>query len=79
MPDVLDVPDEPNEKYTTNVGVRRKSGDFSTLQHTSNDSKRLQPASTGSRYTGEYLDIRSPINWQGNCFVFTVVRSHGKA
>jgi hypothetical protein len=78
MPDELDVPDEPNEKYAMNVGVQRKSGDFSTLQTTSNDFKRLQPASTGSRYTGEYLDIRSPINWQGNCFVFTVVRSHGK-
>lgn len=34
MPDVLDVPDEPNEKYTMDVGVRRKSGDFSTLQTT---------------------------------------------
>jgi hypothetical protein len=43
MPDVLDVPDEPNEKYTMNVGVRRKSGDFSTLQTTPNDFNPLQP------------------------------------
>ena len=43
MPDELDVPDEPNEKYTMNVGVQRKSGDFSTLQTTSNDSNPLQP------------------------------------
>jgi hypothetical protein len=43
MSDELDVPDEPNEKYTMNVGVQRKSGDFSTLQTTSNDSNPLQP------------------------------------
>jgi len=35
-------------------------------------------AANSNRYTSENLDIRSPLSWQGNCFVFVVVRSHGK-